>query len=91
MNENEMGVHPDYLPRLTLDLRHDQVIALRELLPHGMKKRVFSFIIDDLIEILRGDYVQLFLGGMATRDIKLDNWVKVPKVVFRKAVEGVTK
>lgn len=88
---NKVKTHPDYIPRLTLDLREDQVTALRELIPHGLKKRIFQFIIDDLIEILQGKHAMLFLGGMATRDIKLDDWLKVPKVIFKKEVEAVSR
>ncbi len=87
MNKNEK--HPDYRPNLTLDLRPDQVDALRELIPYGMKKRIFGFIIDDLIEILRGDHKQLFLGGMAARDYNLEVWVKVPKMSFKKLVQNL--
>lgn len=79
--------HPDYLPRLTLDIRTDQVDDLRRLIPHGMKKRVFVFIIDDLIKILKGPNMQLFLGGMAAREITLEDWIKVPKISFRKHIQ----
>ncbi len=86
----ELHKHPDYLPRLTLDLRVDQIDNLRRLIPHGMKKRIFGFIIDDLIEILEGEHKQLFLGGMATRDIDLEVWVKVPKISFKKLIQNLS-
>jgi len=88
---NETKKHPDYLPRLTLDLRVDQIEKLRELIPHGLKKRIFIFIVDDLIEILESENKQLFLGGMAAREIKLEDWLKVEKIVFKKEVERVTQ
>lgn len=89
MKGNETKLHPDYLPRLTLDLRADQIDSLREHIPHGMKKRIFGFIIDDLIEILKGPHKQLFLGGMAARDYDLSVWVKVPKISFKKLVQNL--
>ena len=83
--------HPSYLPRLTLDLRADQISALRELIPHGLKKRIFGFIVDDLIEILSSSQKQLFLGGMAAREVKLENWLKVPKISFKGLVQELEK
>lgn len=83
--------HPDYLPRLTLDLRADQVDALREHIPHGMKKYLFGFIIDDLIEILKGPHRQLFLGGIAAREIDLGKWLKVPKISFEKHIQELAR
>ncbi len=79
--------HPDYLPRLTLDLRADQVDSLRTLIPHGLKKHIFGFLIDDLIAILEGPNKQLFLGGMAAREITLEDWIKVPKISFKKHIQ----
>lgn len=38
--------------RLNVEITDDQLIALQKLLDHGMRKRVFAVIIDDLIEVL---------------------------------------
>jgi len=39
-------------PRLSIEISEEQFAALQKLIPHGLKKQLFSVIIDDLIVLL---------------------------------------
>ena len=57
-------------PRLSLVLSHEQFDALNELIPRGMKNRLFSYLIDCVIDELRKDQQQFILALIA-KDISL--------------------
>ena len=72
-------------PRITLDIEQEQEDALKLLIPHGAKKKIFGFIIDDMIDIMSDPQrAAIFLGAIAAREIHLANWFKVPKTTFKK-------
>ncbi|KKK57752.1 hypothetical protein LCGC14_3051320 [marine sediment metagenome] len=78
----------DHKPRLTVDISQRQEDKLREYIPHGMKKHIISMILDDAIDILEDPIKRpVFLGAMAERRLRLEDWLKVPKVSFRRLVE----
>ena len=66
-------------PRLSVEITHEQSIALDELIPHGMQRRVFGVLVDDLIQALRLDR-QLVLGAILTREFHLGDLSKPFKV-----------
>lgn len=77
----------EHKPRLTIDISQKQEEGLIKYIPHGLKKHVFSMIIDDLLEIIENDRKRpVFLGAMAERRLHLEDWLKVPKVTFRRLV-----
>jgi len=41
----------EYRSRLSIDIRTDQYFKLRDILPHGSQKIIFSALIDGLIAI----------------------------------------
>lgn len=43
----------DYSPRLSIEISESQYRALQEFIPHGLKRQLFTIIIDDLITLLR--------------------------------------
>lgn len=59
----------DYIPRLGIDLREDQLASLQELLPFGVRRRLFEVVIDDLIEMLRVD-AEAVMGGLFSKKLK---------------------
>ena len=75
----------EHKPRLTIDIEERQEKGLKEYIPHGMKKHIFSMIIDDLLDILEDPVKRpVFLGAMAERRLHLEDWLKVPKIAFRR-------
>ena len=75
----------DHKPRITIDIKLEQEENLKKYIPHGMKKRIFGYVIDDMNEIMSDPQRRvIFLGAMAARDLKLEDWLKVPKTTFRR-------
>lgn len=70
----------EYRPRLSEEITAEQADALRELIPWGMRKQIFSVLVDDLIRILRdgGDQRMEVLG------LILDKSIGVKDIVGRK-------
>lgn len=50
--EKNQEVYRAYAPRLSVDLEEEQFNKLLKLIPHGLKRQIFSVIVDDLIEML---------------------------------------
>lgn len=71
--------------RLSLNITAVQSQKLRQLIPWGLKNKLFGAIIDDMIKVLESEHKDIFIGGMITRDIKLSDFNKEA----RKAVENV--
>ncbi len=42
----------DYIPRLCINLTDEQATKLRNLIPWGLQRQLFSNIIDEVIELL---------------------------------------
>ena len=70
----------DYRPRLSVDLTEEQSKKLRQYLPWGLQRALFSAIIDDIIslyEIGMGDkVVQAIVTGLM-KPSELLNSIKV--------------
>ncbi len=58
-----------------IEITEEQYFILRRFLPHGMKCRIFNFIVEDLIEELEKD-APAFLTGIYTRELKLRDFLK---------------
>ena len=58
-----------------IPLTEEQFFTLQRYLPHGMKGRVFKFIVKDLIEQLEKD-APTFLTNIYTRELKLMQFMK---------------
>ncbi len=75
----------EHIPRITIDINQRQEDALKLYIPHGAKKRIFGMIIDDMIKIMDDPQRRaIFLGAIASRELFLDQWFRVPKTTFRK-------
>ena len=70
----------DYRPRLSVDLTEEQARKLRQYIPWGLQKALFSAVIDDLISLMetgKGDMVvQAIVAGL----IKPSELLKTLKV-----------
>ena len=77
-------------PRLSLSITREQAIDLQNLVPWGAKNAIFRNIIDDMIKILKSPLREVFLAGMLSRDIHLEDFVKeVNKLPLSSKAEGV--
>lgn len=65
----------DYKPRITLDLRQDQLDDLRNLIDWGIRSRVFEPIIDDLIALLKKDRAAV-TAFLLSREIRLNDFLQ---------------
>lgn len=65
----------DYKPRLTIELRQDQLDDLRSLVDWGVRSRVFEPIIDDLIALLRKDRASV-TALLLSREITLNDFLQ---------------
>jgi len=59
----------DYTPRLSTDVREDQLVALQRLLPYGSRRALFSVVIDSLIEMLEVDAAKV-IGSLVSGRLK---------------------
>ena len=66
---------PKYRPRINVDLTEEQSSRIRELIPWGYMSRVYSIIVDDLIEIMEvgGENA---LAMLLARRLKLGAYLK---------------
>lgn len=63
----------DWSPRLTLELTEEQYNKLLKLIPWGIKRKLFSVIIDDIIRLIE-NHGQKFIAAILTRSIKLEEY-----------------
>ena len=59
----------NYIPRLSVDLREDQLVALQKLLPYGSRRAVFSVVVASLIEMLEVDSYKV-IGSLVSGRLK---------------------
>ncbi len=65
----------DYKPRLTIDVRQDQLDDLRLLVDWGIRSRIFEPIIDDLITLLKKDRAAV-TALLISREITLSDFLQ---------------
>ena len=63
-----MGTSP---PRLAQVLTYKQHKKLKQLIPHGDRRRVFSVLIDGLIDLLETDQGPYVLGAIISGRVKI--------------------
>jgi len=65
-----------YRPRLSIELTDEQQVKLLRLIPWGVKNKLFSIIVDDVIRLME-EHGQKFLAAVLTKAIKLEDWSSV--------------
>ena len=63
-----MSKKDDYIPRLSVDVRDDQLVAMQKW-PHGLRRQLFEVIIDDLIKMMEVN-PGVVMGGLITKKLK---------------------
>lgn len=65
-----------YRPRLSIELTEEQQVKLLRLIPWGVKNKLFSIIVDDVIRLME-EHGQKFLAAVLTKAIQLEDWSSV--------------
>lgn len=68
----------DYKHRITIELREDQILDLRNLIDWGIRSKLFVPIVDDLIEMLKKDRAAV-IALLLTREIRLKDYLQQEK------------
>ena len=66
-------LRPEYRPRLSVEITEEQQLALQKYLDFGMQKRLFSVIIDDVIEMLE-KHGRLFLAAVMLKEVSYGDY-----------------
>jgi len=79
----------EYKPRLSIEISYEQKKDLDRLLghTHGLRRAVFSIIVDDLIRILKDKYGPDFLAMILNRNASLLEWIDIPEIKKEEEVE----
>lgn len=70
-----MSTNSEYVPRMTISLRQDQLDDLRNLIDWGIRSKIFEPIVDDLIDLLKKDKAAT-LALILSRDLTLHDFLK---------------
>ena len=69
---------PNYKPRLNVEIREDQLLALQRLLPYGLRKMVFEYVIDQIIALCDAD-LPTFISAIVSKTVKLNELIDLEK------------
>lgn len=64
----------DSKPRLTIEVTSEQYNVLKQYIEHGMQRRVFSIIINDVVEMLNM-YGEYFIIALLEKKISYRNFM----------------
>ena len=62
-----------YRPRLSIEITREQQRDLQRLVPWGVRRQLFSTIIDDVIRITK-KHGQLFIAGILQKGLELEDY-----------------
>lgn len=62
-----------YRPRLSIEITREQQRDLQRLVPWGVRRQLFSTIIDDVIRAAR-QHGQLFIAGILQKGLELEDY-----------------
>lgn len=62
-------------PRITVEVSEGQYNALKRHLEHGMQRRVFSIIIDDVVRML-DEYGQHFIIALMQKEVSYRSFME---------------
>jgi len=79
--------NPDFRPRLSIEVTEDQQRRLRECIPWGLQRTLFSTIIDDIIDMVE-KHGPMVLAAIIDRKIKADQYLKIGREVTREHKGG---
>ena len=65
-----------YRPRLSVEITEEQQLALQKHLDFGMQKRLFSIIVDDVIEMME-KHGRSFLAAVVMKEVKYSDFTSL--------------
>lgn len=65
-----------YRPRLSVEITEEQQLALQKYFEFGEQKRVFSIVVDDVIEMLE-KYGRAFVAAVVMRKVKYEDFTSL--------------
>jgi hypothetical protein len=66
----------DYRPRLSVEITAEQARQLRDLIPWGSRKQLFSIIVEDVIRLLR-THGTTYIAAVLARQLKLEDYISL--------------
>ena len=66
----------DYRPRLSIEISDSQARELQNLIPWGLRRQLFSIIIDDVIR-LAVEHGSTFIAAVITKAIKYEEYTEL--------------
>ena len=66
----------DYRPRLSVEITDEQARQLRDLIPWGSRKQLFSIIVEDVIRLLRA-HGTTYIAAVLARQLKLEDYISL--------------
>lgn len=63
--------------KVSFDLDEETFFALRALIPHGAKKKMFAAVSKDFVRILSGKFREEFLGSVISGDVHIEDYMSI--------------
>lgn len=63
--------------KVSFDLDEEIFFALRALIPHGAKKKMFVAVSKDFVRILSGKFREEFLGMVISGDVHIEDYMSI--------------
>ena len=68
---------PRFPHKISFDIDEETYFALRELIPHGAKKKMFVAVSKDFVRILSSKYREEFLGMVISGDVHIEDYMSI--------------
>ncbi len=69
-----------YRPRLSIEITEEQYNKMNKVIPWGVRSRLFSVIIDDLVDVIEM-YGEMAIAAIITRETNILDILKMYKEV----------
>lgn len=63
--------------KISFDVDEETYFALRALIPHGAKKKMFAAVSKDFVRILSGEFREEFLGAVISGDVHIEDYMSI--------------
>jgi len=63
--------------KISFDVDEETYFALRALIPHGAKRKMFNAVSEDFVRILSGEFREEFLGMVISGDVHIEDYMSI--------------
>jgi hypothetical protein len=67
----------DFRPRLSVDMPEELHLKMRNLIPHGLRGKVFILMVSDLIDLIERFGAGVVLGSFIEREVTMKDICKL--------------